>query len=408
MTSLGAPGQAGAEALSVPQVAPEILVSALLPCLNEEETLGLCIGKIQRAFAELGVAGEIVVGDNGSTDRSVEVAEQLGASVVHEPKKGYGAAITAAANAARGQYLVIADADDSYDWSTLGRFVAKLQEGNDFVMGNRFAGTIHPGAMPPLHRYLGNPVLSWVSRTFYRIPIHDFHCGMRAITRAGWQRLRTETTGMEFATEMIVRAAAEKLRIAETPVDLHPDKRSHPPHLRSFRDGWRHLRFIMTYAPDYLYLAPALILLMTGLAIQGLLLPGPLSIGSLYFGSHFLALGLLLSLLGLSIGTLGVLAKVYLVGNSRIATDGLVVWLARHFSLERGLLIGGGLAVAGVAIDLILLADWLAHRGPMDRSVHTAFVATGMIAGGFHIAFASFFLQMILNDLARRRAAPGH
>jgi hypothetical protein len=292
--------------------------------------------------------------------------------------------------------LIIADADDSYDWASIGPFLRKLDDGYDFVMGNRFAGTIHAGAMPPLHRYLGNPVLSWISRRVYSIPIHDFHCGMRALTKSAWERLRTETTGMEFATEMIVRAAAENLRIAEIPTDLYPDKRSRPPHLRSFRDGWRHLRFIMTYAQNNLYLAPALALLTAGLVVQSLLLTGPLSIGSLYFGPHFLALGLLLSLLGLSIGTLGLVAKVYLVGNSRVATDRLVDWLARHFSLERGLLTGGGLIIVGIVVDAVLLADWLTRHGAMDRSVHTAFVATGLIAGGFHVAFASFLLQLML------------
>ena len=384
---------------------PQVVVTAIMPCLNEAETLGICITKAKQALQELGIAGEVLVGDNGSTDTSVQIAQALGATVVHEPTRGYGAAITAAANAARGQYLVIADADDSYDWTEIGAFVSKLAEGNDFVMGNRFAGTIHPGAMPPLHRFLGNPVLSWISRTAYRIPVHDFHCGMRAITKAGWQRLRTETTGMEFATEMIVRAAAEKLSIAEIPVDLHPDKRSRPPHLRSFRDGWRHLRFIMTYAPNYLYLGPAAALLVTGMLLQVLVLPGPFSLGSLYLGPHFLALGLLLALSGLSIGTLGVIAKVYLVGSSKVVNDRLVEWLARHFTLERGLVAAAALALPGLAIDVALLVEWLARAGPMEESIHTAFVATGLLASGVQLAFASFLLQLLLYPVSPGRLA---
>jgi glycosyltransferase involved in cell wall biosynthesis len=379
-----------------PEAAAPVVVSCIIPCLNEEETLGYCIRKAQLAFSRLGIQGEVVVGDNGSTDRSVEIAEQLGARVVRQPTKGYGAAIRAAANAAEGKYLIIADADDSYDWSNLAPFIAKLEEGFDFVMGNRFAGTIHPGAMPLLHKYLGNPVLSWVSRTFYRIPVNDFHCGMRAITRVAWHGLRTETSGMEFATEMIVRAAQTGLRIEEIPCDLYPDKRSRPPHLRSFRDGWRHLRFIMTYAPNYLYLGPAVFLLVSGLLIQALVLPGPLSFGPLYLGPHFLALGLLLSLLGFSIGTLGIIAKVYLVGSSRVANDQLVDWLAQHFTLERGLIAAAALAVPGLAIDLVLLVEWLTQRGPMEESIHTAFVATGLLAGGVHLAFASFLLHLLL------------
>jgi glycosyltransferase involved in cell wall biosynthesis len=376
-----------------------------MPCLNEAETLGICITKATRALLDLGIVGEVLVGDNGSTDGSVQIAQDLGATVVHAPTRGYGAAITAAANAARGQYLVIADADDSYDWSAIGSFVSKLAEGNDFVIGNRFAGIIHPNAMPPLHRFLGNPILSWISRTAYRIPVHDFHCGMRAITKSGWNQLRTETTGMEFATEMIVRAAAEKLRISEIPVDLHPDKRSRPPHLRSFRDGWRHLRFIMSYAPNYLYLGPATALLAAGILLQALVLPGPFSLGSIYLGPHFLALGLLLALSGLSIGTLGILAKVYLVGSSKVVSDKLVEWLARHFTLERGLLAAAALALPGLAIDLALLIEWLARDGPMEASIHTAFVATGLLASGVQLAFACFLLQLLLHPLSQNHRA---
>ncbi len=383
----------------------QVLVTAIMPCLNEAETLGICITKATRALLDLGIVGEVLVGDNGSTDGSVQIAQDLGATVVHAPTRGYGAAITAAANAARGQYLVIADADDSYDWSAIGSFVSKLAEGNDFVIGNRFAGIIHPNAMPPLHRFLGNPILSWISRTAYRIPVHDFHCGMRAITKSGWNQLRTETTGMEFATEMIVRAAAEKLRISEIPVDLHPDKRSRPPHLRSFRDGWRHLRFIMSYAPNYLYLGPATALLAAGILLQALVLPGPFSLGSIYLGPHFLALGLLLALSGLSIGTLGILAKVYLVGSSKVVSDKLVEWLARHFTLERGLLAAAALALPGLAIDLALLIEWLARDGPMEASIHTAFVATGLLASGVQLAFACFLLQLLLHPLSQNHRA---
>lgn len=387
------------------QGADGILVSAVLPCLNEEATLGLCLEKIQQAFARLEVPGEIVVGDNGSTDRSRAIAEAFGARVVTESRRGYGAAITAAANAARGEFLVIADADDSYDWSTLGRFVAKLQEGNDFVIGNRFSGTIHPGAMPPLHRYLGNPVLSWVSRTFYRIPIHDFHCGMRAITRRAWLAIKPETSGMEFATEMIVRAAQLGLRIAEIPCDLYPDKRSRPPHLRSFRDGWRHLRFIMTYAPNYLYLIPALSMMLVGAGLQVALASGPIDRGSLYIGPHFLALGVLLFLAGLSVAALGVIAKVYLVGGSPMAQDRLVEWLVTHFSLERGLLVGASLFVVGLALDVALLVQWLAVEGGMESSVHVAFFSTSLMIAGVQAGFSSFVLQMMLQDLRKRRAS---
>ena len=212
-------------------------VSAIIPCLDEEETLGICIRKVLSAFAELGIDGEVVVGDNGSSDNSVRIAEELGARVVHQPIRGYGAALRAAIEAANGDYLIMADADDSYDWSQIRPFIEKLDNGADFVIGNRFKGGIMPGAMPPLHKYFGNPVLSFISRLFFHVPIGDFHCGMRSFTRKAYNRMHLQTSGMDFATEMIVRAAQAGLKIEEIPIKLYPDKRSRPSHLRSFRDG---------------------------------------------------------------------------------------------------------------------------------------------------------------------------
>jgi len=270
-------------------------VSAVIPCLNEELTLGLCIDKAFRGFAELGVRGEVVVADNGSTDKSVEIAQQLGARVIHERRKGYGAALLRGIAEARGEIVVMADADDSYDWTAVAPFVRKVREGYDLVMGNRFQGGIMTGAMPKLHRYLGNPVLSWIARRAFRTDIGDFHCGMRAFTRAAFQKMQLQTTGMEFATEMVANASHQGLRIAEIPVVLYPDKRNRPPHLRSFRDGWRHLRFILTYAPDYLYLVPGILMLLPGMVLEALLARGPVIWGELYLGIHFLALGSLLS-----------------------------------------------------------------------------------------------------------------
>ena len=223
----------------------EIHVTAVMPCLNEERTLGGCIEKAQRAFREMGIVGEVVVADNGSTDRSVAIAESLGARVVHEPRKGYGSALMAGIADARGRVVVMADADDSYDWTSLGEFVKKMDEGYDLVMGNRFKGGIEPGAMPALHRYLGNPVLSTLARVMYGIPIADFHCGMRAFTREAFERMNPRTPGMEFATEMVINASHAGLRIAEIPTRLYPDKRDRAPHLRPFRDGWRNLRFML-------------------------------------------------------------------------------------------------------------------------------------------------------------------
>src|SRR5882757_3136042 len=320
--------------------ARSIAVSAVIPCLNEEETLAICIQKAQRSFLELGVEGEVVVADNGSTDRSVEIAEQLGARVVHERRKGYGSALLRGISESKGEIIVMADADDSYDWSAIGPFVRKVREGYDLVMGNRFRGGIHPGAMPKLHRYLGNPVLSLVARVAFRTDIGDFHCGMRAFTRSAFERMQLRTTGMEFATEMVANASHQHLRIAEIPVVLHCDKRSRPPHLRSFRDGWRHLRFILTYAPDHLYLIPGAAMLMAGLLLEGVLARGPVMIGGLYVGVHFVALSALLALVGFNIINLGVLAKTLMSQRYSGLRSRTVAFVRQRFSLELGLITG--------------------------------------------------------------------
>lgn len=377
----------------------ELRVSAVMPCLNEEKTLGLCIEKIQRAFAELGVAGEVVVADNGSTDRSVEIAESLGARVVHEPRKGYGAALLTGITSARGRIVIMADADDSYDWAALGDFVRKIEEGYDLVMGNRFKGGIEPGAMPPLHRYLGNPVLSTLARVMYRIPINDFHCGMRAFTRDAFERMNVRTAGMEFATEMVVSAAHAGLRITEIPTRLYPDKRDRPPHLRSFRDGWRHLRFILTYAPDWLYLIPGGLLFILGMAGMAALASGPAQIGGFSFGIHFLALASLFTLLGANIIGFALLARLINAGRKPIRQRSAFGRMLDWFTLERGLIIGGLFAAAGLAADAWLLAEWLASGfGDMENTVHLAFVATTIMLLGVNAIFASFLFNMLREE----------
>lgn len=377
----------------------DVLVTAVMPCLNEERTLGLCIEKAQRAFRESGIAGEIVVADNGSSDRSVALAESLGARVVHESRKGYGAALTAGIKAARGRIVVMADADDSYDWAMLGDFVKKIEQGYDLVMGNRFQGGIEPGAMPALHRYLGNPVLSALARRMYRIPIGDFHCGMRAFTRDAFERMNVRTSGMEFATEMIVNASHANLRIAEIPTRLYPDKRDRPPHLRSFRDGWRHLRFMLTYAPDALYLLPGFGMLLCGMLGVGLLAGGAATVGGLHLGIHFLALFSLLTLLGANVVGFGVLARVLNATRNPIGTDSLFGRLIDAFTLERGLLAGGAMVIGGIAMDAAILTEWLArNRGDLGETVHLAFAATTVVVLGVNVAFGSFLLYMCLEN----------
>ena len=321
-------------------------VSAVIPCLNEEQTLALCISKAQASFRTMGICGEVIVADNGSTDRSIEIAQSMGARVVTEERKGYGAALRRGITEARGNIIVMADADDSYDWSAIEPFVRKIQEGYDLVMGNRFQGGIMPGAMPPLHRYLGNPVLSWVARRSFGVPIRDFHCGMRAFTRQAFEKMMLQTPGMEFATEMVANAAHQGLRIGEIPIVLHPDKRGRPPHLRSFRDGWRHLRFILTYAPDYTFLAPGILMLLAGLVLQAVLVMGPVTIGGLYLGIHFLALGCLLALAGFNIFNLGVFAKTLLAQRYEGFRSRTARWVEQRFSLDAGIMVGGGAPAA--------------------------------------------------------------
>jgi glycosyltransferase involved in cell wall biosynthesis len=382
------------------QLPAEMDVSAVMPCLNEEKTLGLCIEKAQACFRRLGINGEVVVADNGSTDRSVEVARSLGARVVTERRKGYGAALIAGFGAARGRVIVMADADDSYDWASLGEFVAKIDEGYDLVMGNRFQGGIAPNAMPMLHRYLGNPVLSGLARVMYQIPIGDFHCGMRAVSRAAWTQMQARTSGMEFATEMVVNAANAGLRIAEIPTRLYPDRRDRPPHLRSFRDGWRHLRFMMTYAPDYLYLAPGSLLAIAGFLGMALLATGPAVLGGFRFGIHFLALASLLALLGVNVLGFGILAKILNAHRHAVREGSFTAWLLEHYTLEYGLLLGLTLLIAGLGADALIFLEWLSRgRGAMEDTVHLAFVASTACVLGVNVIFGAFLLRMIQEDV---------
>jgi glycosyltransferase involved in cell wall biosynthesis len=373
------------------------LVSAVMPCLNEERTLAVCIRKAQQCMASMGVAGEVVIADNGSTDRSVEIALSLGARVVTQPVPGYGAALMAGIGAARGEFVVLADADDSYDWSGMAPFIEALRSGLDLVVGNRFLGGIDPGAMPPLHRYLGNPVLSLLARAVHKVPVGDFHCGMRALRRDVWEKLQVRTPGMEFATELIVNAAQIGLRIGEVPTTLKKDGRDRPPHLRSFRDGWRHLRFILSYGPNHLFMAPGAALLLPGALLVGALAAGPITLGGHYFGIHFLALGCLLTLLGYNVINLGLFAKVIVMrGQSRLSA-----WARSGFTLERGLLTGLAIAAIGVTVDVRLLLRWLAPgAGDMTDSVHPVFVATLAIVVGVNVIFNSFLLSLLLSEQA--------
>lgn len=376
-----------------------VRVSAVMPCLNEERTVGTCIEKAFSAFRSMGVTGEVIVADNGSSDGSVELARTLGARVVHVEKRGYGAALFAGIAAARGDYIIMADSDDSYDWVEIAPFVAALDQGNDLVVGNRFLGGIDPGAMPKLHRYLGNPVLSWLARTVHQAPLGDFHCGMRAIRRDAFQTMNVRTSGMEFATEMIVNSTRAGLKICEVPTRLRRDGRDRPPHLRSFRDGWRHLRFILTYGPNYLYLAPGASCFGVGVIMLALLARGPITLRGHYFGIHFLALACALTLVGFNLVHYGILAKVVGLRGATTVTSRIARWAMVHFSLEGALVVAGILIFLGLGCDSWLLVKWLSAPGaPMDSTVHAVFIATLAIVIGVNIALGAFLLNMLIDE----------
>ena len=378
---------------------PTPQVSAVMPCLDEARTIGACIEKAQACFRDLGLAGEVIVADNGSRDGSQEIARSLGARVIDVTRRGYGAALMGGIEAARAPIIVMADSDESYDWSAMGGFIDKIRSGFDLVMGNRFKGGIRPGAMTPLHRYVGNPILSFIARIAFHSPVGDFHCGMRAFTADAYRRMHVRTPGMEFATEMVANAVLAGLRIGEVPVVLYPDGRDRAPHLQTFRDGWRHLRFIATYAPDYLFLGPALAALVLGGVLVLLLAGGPVTIGSVYLGIHWLAIGSMLTLSGLSLLVFGTLAKLLIKRTHPAMKSRLANWAQTRFRLEQGLLVGLVMIAAGIAVQVAVLTHFVATGGgPAESSVHPTIVAATLVAAGVQVCFSSFVMWLVAEE----------
>lgn len=371
-----------------------IELSIVMPCLNEARTVGVCVSKAVEAMLALGVAGEVIVADNGSTDGSQEIAAKAGARVVAVPRRGYGAALQGGIAAARGHYVVMGDADDSYDFSRIESFVERLRAGDDLVMGNRFRGGIRPGAMPWHHRYLGNPVLTGILNLFFHAGIGDAHCGLRAFRRDAYYRLGLVTPGMEFASEMVVKATLQRLRISEVPVVLHPDGRDRPPHLRSFRDGWRHLRFLLLFCPLWLFLVPALALLMLGGGLMVLLTPGPQAIGRVVFDVHTMLLGSLCLLLGYQTLWLGLYGKVFGCRLGILPPDAFTRAVTGALTIERGLVVGGSIFFAGLLMNLWLVAQWWnVSLGELDvrRTLREALWGlSGMVLGAQTAAGALF------------------
>jgi glycosyltransferase involved in cell wall biosynthesis len=373
-------------------------LTVVMPCLNEAETVEVCVRKALACMAEHGIEGEVLIADNGSTDGSQQLAREAGARVVHVDEKGYGNALMGGIRAARGTYVIMGDADDSYDFTSLMPFVEQLRDGADLVMGNRFKGGIAPGAMPKLHRYLGNPVLSFVGRLFFPSAIGDFHCGLRGFRRDSILKLHLQTGGMEFASEMVVRSTLSGLDVREVPTTLSPDGRSRPPHLRSWRDGWRHLRFLLLYSPKWLFFIPGVLLMVVGLVAGTALTFGPVEIGELAFDVDTLVGASAAVVIGFQAALFALFTKVYAAEEGFLPESPRVRKLIDIVSLEKGLVVGGLLALAGLVGLVMSLVHWQVRSfGALDPRESLRLVvpsATALIMS-FQTIFASLFISIL-------------
>lgn len=376
-------------------------VSVVMPCLNEADTLETCIRKALAAFASSGIAGEVIVADNGSTDGSQDIATRAGARVVPVKWRGYGNALMGGIAAARGKYIIMGDADDSYDFGEVPRIVERLREGNQLVQGCRLesgGGTVMPGAMPFLHRWLGNPMFSRLARWWFRAPIHDIYCGLRGFTRELYERLDQRCTGMEFATEMIIKASLRGEKIAEVPITLHPDgRKAHKPHLKTFRDGWRTLRFFLMYSPRWLFLMPGLLMILIGLAGYGLAMPRTV-IKGVKFDAHTLLFASVAILCGYQSVLFAVFTKMFAVSENLMPPTPRMDRLFKIFTLERGLLAGTAMLIVGLSLLVAaVLIWWDAQFGNLDYSKTMRVVVPGatLTALGFQTILSSFFMSVL-------------
>ena len=379
----------------------DVEVSVVMPCLNEAETLGACVEKAQRAFRATGLSGEVIVADNGSTDGSQAIAERLGARVIAVRERGYGNALMGGIAAARGRFVIMGDADDSYDFLELPKFVEKLREGYDLVQGCRLpagGGRVMPGAMPTLHRYWGNPMFSAMARRWFGAPIHDVYCGLRGFRKEFYQELDQRCTGMEFATEMIIKSSLRSARIAEVPITLHPDgRKTRAPHLRTFRDGWRTLRFFLMYSPRYLFLVPGGVLIALGLIGYGLALPG-VTIGSVTLDAHTLLFSSLALICGYQSILFAVFTKIFVIRERLHPAAASMTRLFRVVTLERGALAGAVAMVLGVTLLLAAVWTWAdANFGRLDYARTMRWVIPGvtLTALGFQTVLSSFFMSIL-------------
>ena len=365
--------------------------------------MAICVRKALEVCRTAGIEAEVLVADNGSQDGSPELARAAGARVIQVPVRGYGAALRAGIEAARGRLVVMGDADDSYEFSDVPAFVARLRAGDELVMGSRFRGKIHPGAMPFIHRFLGNPVLTWILNLFFGAGISDAHCGMRGFKREAIRRLSLHSSGMEFASEMVIRAAQEGVRIGEVPTSLRPDGRGRRPHLRTWRDGWRHLRFMLLFSPTWLFLLPGLAAMVLGLALTCAVALTTIRIFGHTFQTHFALLGSALALLGLQVSLLGIFAKSVFVLDGIGESPG-IGRLLEGFELDIALVAGALLLLAGLTIDGRILLGWLrTHGGTLGEGVTRLVILGGtLIALGVEVVFSSFFLSILKASRTKR------
>ncbi len=373
-------------------------LSVVMPCLNEVETLATCVHKAQRAFDKLGLAAEIIVADNGSSDGSQMVARELGVRVVDIPRKGYGSALIGGIDAARGRFVIMGDADDSYDFGAIGLLLDRLREGYDLVMGNRFAGGIHEGAMVWSHRWVGNPALTFISRMFFRTPVGDMHCGLRGFRKDAYEKLRLRATGMEFASEMVIKASLRRMKITEVPVTLSPDGRSRPPHLRTWRDGWRHLRFMLLFSPRWLFLYPGIALFTAGLLAGAALEIGPVKVGPFGFDIHTLLLAGFCCLIGYQLIVFAVFTKVFAIRMGFHPPNPTYASMFRYVQLETGLVVGALMFLIGVAGTVVAVLSWgAAGFGALDPrlTMREIIPASVLLTLGVQTIFASFFLSIL-------------
>jgi glycosyltransferase involved in cell wall biosynthesis len=391
-------------------VTEPIDLTILMPCLNEAETLARCVEKAKLGIQRSGVRGEILIADNGSTDGSQAIAEKSGARVVAVKEKGYGSAIIGGVRAASGKWIIMGDADDSYDFSDITGFVKKFQDGDELVMGCRLpvgGGTISPGAMPWKNRWIGNPVLSFIGRLFFKCPAHDFHAGLRGFTKVAFEKMDLQTTGMEFASEMVIKSTLKSLRITEVPITLHKDGRSRPPHLKPWRDGWRHLRFMLLFSPRWLFLMPGIFLSLLGIAFAARLSLGNFQIGGILFNVGTLAVASMTIIIGFQLVAFAFFVKVFAIAEGLLPDDPKLTRVFKIFTLEKGIVLGLLVLLAGII--LLARSVWIWKQADygilpsVEENLRRLIPAATLVVLGIQTIFSSFFMSALGLKTATRK-----